>query len=65
MPAALAVAGSMNSADHAGTFSNLVAYLREQVAFRQRRVFCELGFLVDCGEQPLLLILRRIGGHNI
>ncbi len=31
VPTALAVAGSMNSADHAGTFSALVAYLREQV----------------------------------
>ena len=32
VPTALAVAGSMNSADHAGTFSALVAYLREQVS---------------------------------
>lgn len=31
VPTALAVAGSMNSADHAGTFSALVAYLQEQV----------------------------------
>ena len=36
VPTALAVAGSMNVADHAGTFSALVAFLREKVMFAHK-----------------------------
>lgn len=38
VPTALAVAGSMNSADHAGTFAALVVYLRKQVILQKRQL---------------------------
>ena len=40
VPTALAVAGSMNAADHAGTFSALVSFLRAKVMLCLTRLPC-------------------------